>query len=245
MDTGDHELVLRGDALLFDKDGTLFEFAAMWGPWADRLLEEVLAESGAAVSPAELGRDIGWDRSARRYDPAGPLAVGSRPDLIGVIAGGLYRAGVPWHRAKEAVVTAGRRLDTDFDWTLRPVAGLEALLDRAAEAGLPVAVITADDTAAAQRHLEQAGLEDRVTVVVGDDAVQVGKPDPEPVYIACRTLAVEPGQAVLFGDSAGDVASGRAAGVGLVVGVAESPAVAAELTGADQVVADYRGVRLA
>lgn len=233
----------RVEALLFDKDGTLFGFAALWGGWATRLLDEV---GRAAGVEAELGPSIGWDGAARRYDPAGPLAVGSSADLTGALASGLYRAGVPWHRAKEVVVGALQRLEADFDWAavLHPVAGLPALLGQARAAGLPVAVLTADDTARARHHLELAGLADHVRLVIGDDAVRVGKPDPEPVHVACRALGVEPDQAALFGDTAGDVRCGRQAGVGIVVGVADTPEVAAQVADADHVIPDYRTVRV-
>ena len=32
---------MRVDALLFDKDGTLFDFHHTWGPWVGQVIEEL------------------------------------------------------------------------------------------------------------------------------------------------------------------------------------------------------------
>jgi len=233
-------------ALLFDKDGTLFDFATLWGGWADRLLEEVSSAVGSPDVGRQLGPWIGWDGASRCYDPVGPLAIGSMPDVLTAVATGLYQHGVPWHRAKEIVVTARGHVDATYDWerALRLTPGVVELLDQAVGAGVAVGVVTADDTATAQEHLELAGLTGAVGAIVGDDMVSAGKPDPEPVTAVCRALGVAPAQAALFGDTAGDVRCGRLAGVGVVVGVAATAELAAPLTGADHIVADFRAVRL-
>jgi len=233
-------------ALLFDKDGTLFDFATLWGGWADRLLEEVGGGVGSPGVSPQLGQWIGWDGASRHYDPVGPLAIGSMSDVLTAVATGLYQHGVPWHRAKEIVVSARRHVDASVDWAgaLRLTSGVAELLDQAGRAGLAVGVVTADDTATAQEHLRLAGLADAVTAVVGDDMVAAGKPDPEAILALCRAVGVQPGQAALFGDTAGDVRCGRRAGVGVVVGVAATPELAVPLSGADHVVADFRAVRV-
>jgi phosphoglycolate phosphatase len=234
------------NALLFDKDGTLFDFSSLWGGWADRLLEEVLHAVAPSAAHLRLGPLIGWDGASRRYDPVGPLAMGSIPDVLTALATGLYRHGVPWHRAKEAVVHARRHTDATFDWAaaLRLTSGVMELLEQAGRAGLAVGVVTADDTATALAHLELAGLAGTIGAVVGDDMVTAGKPDPEPVAAVCRALGVQPAHSALFGDTAGDIRCGRLAGVGVMVGVAGTAELAAPLGDADHVVADFSAVRV-
>ena len=67
-------------ALLFDKDGTLFDFAATWEPWAEAFLLRVCegdrglaARVGAAMQTPEPWRPVAlvqprWARRAR-WDP--------------------------------------------------------------------------------------------------------------------------------------------------------------------------------
>jgi phosphoglycolate phosphatase len=234
------------DALVFDKDGTLFDFQTLWGGWADLLLREVAARVDRAGDPGSLGAWIGWDAERHRHDPAGPLAAGSMAEVLAAVATGLYRSGVPWHQAKEAVAGARRAVDAGVDWpsALRPVAGVVALLTDAVSAGVAVGVVTADDTAAALMHLGVAGLAGMVGAVIGADLVSAGKPDPEPVHAVCRALRVSPERAALFGDTASDVRAGRRAGVTVVVGVAATGESAALLTEADLVITDFSQVLL-
>lgn len=234
------------EALVFDKDGTLFDFAALWGGWASELLERVVADFPRVGDVAALGTWIGWDAGGRRHDPAGPLAAGSVTEVLAAVATALYRGGIPWHDAKASVVGARREVESSRDWSaaLRPVAGVAELLGQAMAAGAGVGVATADDTASARMHLEVAGLARAVAAVVGADVVSAGKPDPEPVEAVCRALGVSPDRVALFGDTASDVVAARRAGVGIVVGIAASPAAAELLSGADVVVADFTGIRL-
>ncbi len=76
-------------------------------------------------------------------------------EVLAAVATGLYRSGVPWHPAKEAVAAARRSVDAAVDWStaLRPVAGVVALLTDALPAGVGVGAVTADDTAAPPMHL--------------------------------------------------------------------------------------------
>jgi hypothetical protein len=51
-----------------------------------------------------------------------------------------------------------------------------------------------------RRKLEAVGSLDRLRVVVGIDAVGVGKPDPRMFHRPCEALGVAPGEAAYVGD---------------------------------------------
>ena len=55
------------DALIFDKDGTLFDFAATWVGWTEAVLLR-LAQGDRARATA-IGDHIGFDLAARRFRP--------------------------------------------------------------------------------------------------------------------------------------------------------------------------------
>jgi pyrophosphatase PpaX len=80
-------------------------------------------------------------------------------------------------------------------------------------AGHPVAIVTSKTGWLARRGLEHVGLAHHFDVIVGCDACEKHKPDPEPVHVALRQLGYEPEDAVFVGDSVHDVAAGNAAGV--------------------------------
>jgi pyrophosphatase PpaX len=56
-------------------------------------------------------------------------------------------------------------------------------------------------------------LQDYFEVVVGGDDTERGKPDPEPILHALERLGAAPAEAAYVGDSPGDVAAARGAGV--------------------------------
>jgi phosphoglycolate phosphatase len=72
-------------------------------------------------------------------------------------------------------------------------------------------------------------------VVCADDGV-ANKPAPDPVLHLCAALGVPPSRTAVVGDSPADIAMGRRAGAGLVVGVRTGIGADADLDGADLVV---------
>jgi beta-phosphoglucomutase-like phosphatase (HAD superfamily) len=115
------------------------------------------------------------------------------------------------------------------------------LLDDAAAAGVPVAVVSASENATA--ILERVGLLDRFSArVTGHEAAAWslrGKPAPDTFLKAAELLGVPAGSAVVIEDAISGVQAGRAGGFGLVVGVDRGGARdALAANGADRVVDD-------
>ncbi|RPF33135.1 HAD family hydrolase [Streptomyces sp. TLI_185] len=104
--------------------------------------------------------------------------------------------------------------------------------------GLPHALVTSADLALATARMGAAGLplpEVRVTA----ESVGASKPDPEGFLKGAAELGVEPGECVVFEDSAAGIEAGRAAGM-RVVGVGAR----ADLYEPDVVVRDLTRVRV-
>jgi len=104
---------------------------------------------------------------------------------------------------------------------------------RLAAERLPVALVSAALRAEIDPVLAAAGLSDAFGVVIAQDDVTRGKPDPQPYLLAAERLGIEPGQMTVFEDTEVGVASAKAAGA-YVVGLtrtlgAERMAAADEL----------------
>jgi phosphoglycolate phosphatase-like HAD superfamily hydrolase len=78
--------------------------------------------------------------------------------------------------------------------------------------GFRTALVTSKIRDSAGHGLRLLGLEAVIDCVVGADQVAEPKPAAEPVLRAASLLGVAPGDAIMVGDSAHDMASGRAAG---------------------------------
>jgi phosphoglycolate phosphatase len=210
MDLSPYRLVI------FDKDGTLIDFNAMWGGWVEALAARLEALTGRRLAAA-LFEAMDYDPAARRAVAGGRLAVTPLAGLRALTADTLKLLGLPDNEA-EAVLTAAWEVP-DPAATARALAPLPALFGALRERGLKIAVATADDRAATLATLASLGVGHLVDVVIAaDDGVPL-KPRPDMVLAACRATGVEPCQAIVVGDALPELEMARAAGAGLAVGV--------------------------
>jgi pyrophosphatase PpaX len=113
----------------------------------------------------------------------------------------------------EALVQSYRAYNlAHHDEQVRAFPGVPAALRALAGRGIALAVVTSKLRVGARRGLARAGLEAFFEVVVAADDVSEPKPAPAPVRTALAALGVEPGRALMVGDSPHDLAAGRAAG---------------------------------
>lgn len=99
---------------------------------------------------------------------------------------------------------------------LSVVAGLPALLDRAAAHGMAVALATSAPALNVLHTLGEVGLADRFPIVVRGDQVPRGKPAPDVFLEASRQLAVPCSGCLVFEDAPMGVTAARAAGMPVV-----------------------------
>ncbi len=214
------------ELIVFDKDGTLIEFDAMWGPWVLRLAHDVAAASGLPLG-AELPRFLGFDPVAGRTRPGALLAATPMARLRDLTEAWLVEQGL-------APRFAGAVLRETWDppdavALAVPVVPLRPLFDGLAASGRRIAVATSDDRVPTERTLDALGIRNAVAALLcADDGFEV-KPAAAMVVELCRRLAVPPGRTAVVGDSVADMAMGRNAGAGLVVGVLSGVASADEL----------------
>ena len=95
----------------------------------------------------------------------------------------------------------------------RPFDGVRTVLEALADAGVPMAVVTAKIAWGATEELETTGLLRYFGAVIGADDAEHHKPDPAPVYAAMDRLCLTNAAAVVFvGDSPADMFAARNAG---------------------------------
>lgn len=225
------------DAALFDLDGVLTPTAEVHMHAWSRMFNDYLREQGIAEPYT--------DDDYFAHVDGKPRFDGVRSFLLS--RGITLPEGDP-RDAPDALTVCGlgNRKNAAFsavlaDEGVAPYPASVRLLDGLEQRGTAVAVVSSSRNAA--KVLAAAGLAERFAVVVdGEVAAReglAGKPSPETYLRAATILQVPAARAVVFEDALSGVASGRAGGFGLVVGVDRGAGEQALLdAGADLVVSE-------
>src|SRR3954447_23473238 len=154
-------------AVVFDKDGTLIDFDAMWGGWIIDLARHLEAASYIAIAP-QLFHAVGFDPATGVVEPTGPLAIATMAELR-VLAAEVLRAAGLTPASAAAAIQAG--WDSPDPVSLaRPLADLPALFGALRARGLRIAVATTDDRAPTLATLRALGIAPLVDALAcGDD----------------------------------------------------------------------------
>ena len=96
-------------------------------------------------------------------------------------------------------------------------AGVIEGLQQMRDAGLQLACLTNKPLSFAKPLLQAKGLDHFFSHVFGGDSFERKKPDPLPLLKTCEALGVQPGQALMVGDSSNDAQAARAAGCPVVL----------------------------
>jgi len=217
--------------LLFDKDGTLFDFKTSWGRWAATFLAEMATDADHAL---RLGKAIGFDPKTLTFQADSPVIAATAAD----IAAALVRELPGWtHRAlTDRIDQAAAAAPMTEAVPLRP------LLTVLRKMGLRLGVATNDSEDPARQHLAAHGITECFDFIAGYDSGHGAKPGPGMCLAFARSMALDPTRVAMVGDSRHDLIAGRAAGM-RTVSVLTGVAGAAELSPlADVVLPDIGGL---
>lgn len=205
--------------IVFDKDGTLFDFTAVWGVWCEKVLEEICTDDHALAG--RLALVAGYDLEKRRFIVGSPIVNGAADET-----NQLWAALLPDWSLSQLEELGLRHLES---LELAPVADLTALFSHLKRLGLKLGLATNDFEAAAKTQLSQAGVEHYFDFVCGFDSGFGVKPAAGMISAFCKSTDLSPAAVAMVGDSTHDLQAGHAAGVGLRVGVLTGPALSADL----------------
>lgn len=202
--------------VLFDKDGTLFDFDKSWGAFGRRVIYE-LAQGEPTLS-RDLAAAAGVDAETGGFRAGSPIVAGSLLEICEawapMLPGWSVDALVEWLAAEAEAMSPH---------LLAPAAeDLPALLDRLRSSGYALGVATNDSAAAARAQL--AGVLDRFVFLAGFDSGHGAKPEPGMIHAFAAATGAPTSAVVMVGDSLHDLFAARAAGCAAAVGVLTGPA---------------------
>ena len=206
------------DGLLFDKDGTLFDFHNTWNAWAGDVIRALAGGEPEIIN--QIARVIDYDLATGCILPSSIAIAETNRDIAVAIAEVLPNSHVD--EVERFLVTSAAKAP------LTPAVPLVPFLMGLAAKGLSLGVMTNDSEFGARAHLQSAGIEAHFDFIAGFDSGFGAKPSPDPLLAFSRALDLGPERVAMVGDSVHDLMAGRAAGM-QTIGVLTGPASADDL----------------
>jgi phosphoglycolate phosphatase len=200
------------DGIVFDKDGTLFDFRRSWGGWVQGVLADLATGPGHAAALADA---LGFNPATGDFFADSPVIAASTAEIADVLLPllpGLTRTGL------EARLN---RLAGAAD--MMPAVPLRPLLQALRSRGLRLGVATNDVEASARAHLLAQDVAGFFEMVAGYDSGHGTKPGPGMLLAFAAQTGLDPARVLMVGDSRHDLMAGRAAGmrpVAVLTGIA-------------------------
>jgi phosphoglycolate phosphatase len=228
-------------AVIFDKDGTLENTSEYLRNLGQKLARLIDAQIPGIADPLLMAFGI----NGNTLDPTGLMAVGSRRENEIAAAAYIAETGRGWLES----LAIARRSFAEADQYLKSAtpsplfAGCLETIKFLSDAGLKLAILSADTTARVQSFVKHYQLDACIQVRTGVDDGP-GKPDPSLFLNACRELGVEPQAALMVGDSPGDIEMARNAGAAGCIGICWGAAKAAHLLAADVTISQLDEIQI-
>ena len=191
------------DGLIFDKDGTIFDFAATWEAWAKAFL--VRLAKGDRARAAALGRVIEFDLESGTFAPTSLVIAGTAGEVAVAL-----RPHVPEMAEIDLLTILNEEAESAPQ---QPAVPLVSLLTGLRARGLRLGVATNDAEGPARAHLAEAGVTGLFDFIAGYDSGFGGKPAPGQLLAFADQIGADPARIAMIGDSTHDLRAGRAAGM--------------------------------
>ena len=205
--------------ILFDKDGTLFDFSKSWTNWISDLLLQ-LAHGDRSIA-AKAGKNLGFDFESGKFEPDCFIVYASMSQISARL-----RAEFPKWPGQSIFELV---LKTSSEAAQVEAAPLRPLMQRFESAGFRLGIATNDSESVARSHLESAGVLEFFKFIAGWDSGYGEKPDPGMLLAFCGATGIPPEETIFVGDSLTDLQAGRSAEM-IVVGVLTGLAERSDLT---------------
>jgi phosphoglycolate phosphatase len=200
-------------AVIFDKDGTLENSANFLYQLAQKRARLIDAQIPGVGEPLLMAYGI----QGSKLDPAGLMAVGSRPESLIASSAYVAETGRDWITAKNLVEQAFDEADKTITNDVREMyPGSRELLMALHDTGVKLGILSNAPSSDVQDFVNQHQLGSLLSLQMGADG-EITKPDPSLFLTACDRLQVTPSKTLMIGDSAGDIEMAqRAGGMGCI-----------------------------
>ena len=192
-------------AVLFDKDGTLINFASTFFQACFDIIHSLGGSDNEKV--IQLAKAVGYDLSTK-----------SCPGSSQIVGGTSLTIAACWQPFlnRNSVEDLSRELDQYFDEhtqsSVTEFVFTEPTLTALSTMGIKLGVATNDSEHNAHRHLRSIAIDDLFCFVAGYDSGHGSKPEPGIVRAFANQTGFATSQIAMVGDSINDIIAGKSAG---------------------------------
>ena len=224
------------EAIVFDKDGTLADSEQFLRELAQKRARLLDAKIPGVGDPLLMAFGIEQDN----LNPVGLMAVGSRDENEIAAAAYVAETGRGWLESRAIAQAAFKEADEHFtpDAKTSPLfTGCLEALQTFSQAGLKLAILSADTQTAVEAFVQRHDLSAYFQVVRGVTADGLKKPDPRLFLQTCEELGVQPANTLMIGDAPGDIQMAKQAGAKGAIAICWKNVKASAIEGADCAIA--------
>ena len=203
----------RINAILFDKDGTLFGFAKSWSNWLTTVLLHF--SCGNKERAISSGIHIGYDLVQGVFAPSCSIIAGTPEVIIELMVNEFPE----WDRNE--IITF---LETSS--AVVPMAEavpLRPYFSKLQSQNFTLGVVTNDSESIARIQLQRSGILEYMAYIAGYDSGFTAKPDPAMLLAFCEKFSISRHHVAMVGDSKSDLLAARNAemlAIGVLTGIA-------------------------
>ncbi len=201
------------DGILFDKDGTLFDFHKTWSSWTCEAIDYLCKNN--SLKKELVAEALGYDPKNQTFLKSSLLIAGTAEQAADKIV--TFLNNINKHEIVEYLLSSAKRVK------LFEAVPLERFLKNLKSKGLKIGLVTNDFEAVAHSHLKTAGIHKYFDFVAGYDSGFGIKPDPRPLLAFAEQFSILPNRLAMVGDSTHDLVAAEKAGmykIGVLTGLA-------------------------
>ena len=199
--------------IIFDKDGTLFDFQSSWGASTFDFLSSL--SDGNSTTLEDLGHALRFDLKQKVFFPDSIFIAGTARQTMD-----LLRPIIP--NQTEGDILEKQQLSYS-NLEQIPVKNLHGILKQLNDLGYLLNIATNDLKDSTLTQLKKFDIANFFIEVIGSDSGYGAKPEPSQLLEIARAVGLKASEAVMVGDSVHDMIAARKANfkaIGVLTGVA-------------------------
>ena len=205
--------LLRADAVIFDKDGTLIDFDAFWVTLSQIALTDLVRELGQPETLVNPMLDALGVKNGKA-DINGILCKGTYQEMAEAIQQVLLQNKCPVrYEDMETLVLRVYNRNAHLGTVQPTCQNLRSLLETFRNQQKVIALVTTDNAEITNLCLKKLGIYDLFDCIYADDGTLLPKPNPDAALDLCRRMSLRPEHVVMVGDTMTDIRFARNSGM--------------------------------